>query len=303
MKLGLRVDVDTLRGTRQGVPRLLRTLDAHGLRASFFFSVGPDNMGRHVWRLRQPAFLIKMLRSRAPSLYGWDVLLRGAFWPGPRIAERAAGPIRDAAVAGHEVGLHAWDHHAWQIGVDGLSMEESGAILARGLEVLGQVVGSVPRAVAAPGWRCTESVLMAEDRLALDYASDCRGQRAFRPVVAGRELSHVQIPVTLPTFDELVGRAVSVQEYNAHLLGLVSSDRLNVLAIHAEVEGGVHAELFDAFLREARARGIEPVPLGTLLPGLDVRPGRVEQGELPGRAGKVCRLRAGEERGSRWSAA
>jgi undecaprenyl phosphate-alpha-L-ara4FN deformylase len=290
MKVGLRVDADTLRGTVEGMPSLLAALDARGITASIFFSVGPDNMGRHLWRLLRPAFLRKMLRTGAPSLYGWDILLRGTAWPGPRIGPRAAGVIRAAAAAGHEIGLHAWDHHRWQRHALHLEPEEIRAELARGVEALAAILGRAPRCSAAPGWVCSEAVLVAKDAFDFDYNSDCRGERVFRPVVGDQLLAQVQVPVSLPTWDEAVGRAVSAEGWEAWLLARMRPDRLNVLTVHAEVEGLACAAGFARFLDAAGERGVTFVPLGTLAAEAAAVPGRLAQRTIPGREGLVACL-------------
>ncbi len=288
-RIGLRIDVDTYRGTRLGVPALVRVLGAHGVRASFFFSVGPDNMGRHLWRLLRPAFLAKMLRSRAASLYGWDVLLRGTLWPGPVIGERLSGTIRAAADAGHEVGLHAWDHHAWQARLERMDAPAVRRAMERGVASLTRILGTPPTCSAAPGWRCSETALRESERFGFRYSSDCRGASVFRPVVDGKPRT-TQIPVTLPTYDEVVGRhGVTRENYNAHLLSLLRPARLNVLTVHAEVEGIACIDLFEDFLRAAGARAMELVALGELLVGAPPAPsGAIEQRGVAGRAGTVC---------------
>jgi undecaprenyl phosphate-alpha-L-ara4FN deformylase len=286
MDLGLRVDVDTLNGTRSGVPSLCRLFRRHGLRASFFFSVGPDNMGRHIWRLLRPAFLVKMMRSKAASLYGWDIVLRGTVCPGPDIGTRAAGMIREADDDGHEIGLHAWDHHAWQTRIAKMEAADIGRVLQRGYDRLTAIIGKPPVCSAVPAWRCTPAVLKEKLSFPLTYNSDCRGSRIFYPLVDGSPLNQPQIPVTLPTYDEVIGRnGIDDDNYNAFLLGLIQPDRLNVLTIHAEVEGGVRSELFSRFIDAALDRGIRPMPLGNLLAGADIDAGKMHRGTVDGREG------------------
>jgi undecaprenyl phosphate-alpha-L-ara4FN deformylase len=266
MKAGLRIDVDTFRGTRLGVPNICRLLDKYSIKATFFFSVGPDNMGRHLWRLLRPDFLKKMLRTKAASLYGWDILLRGTILQGPVIGEKLGSIIRDTSEAGHEIGLHAWDHHAWQAHIDTMDSDAIYDSLNKGVTLLTQILGFPPVCSAAPGWKSNDLVLLQKSKFQFHYNSDCRGDNVFLPIANHIELTQPQIPVTLPTYDELVGRnGITNENYNEHLLSLMNPNRLNVLTVHAEAEGILCEKLFDDFLDKAQARDILFVPLGSLL--------------------------------------
>lgn len=288
-QVGLRIDVDTFRGTRLGVPRLLEIFAQQQIHATFFFSVGPDNMGRHLWRLLKPAFLIKMLRSNAASLYGWDILLAGTFWPGRNIGNALGAIIKATDQAGHETGLHAWDHHKWQKRVETMSAPQSHQEIEKGFNALHNILAHTPDCSAAAGWKCTEQVLLEKETFGFRYNSDCRGKSIFRPVI-GNQICAPQIPVTLPTYDEIIGRnGVTNTNYNDILLGMIKPGQLNVLTIHAEVEGIICAELFEDFLNRAREKNITFVPLGELLPpATDIPQGKVALGMLPGREGTMC---------------
>jgi undecaprenyl phosphate-alpha-L-ara4FN deformylase len=289
--IALRIDVDTLRGTSKGVPRLVDILGIYGVRGTFYFSVGPDNMGRHLWRLFKPTFLWKMLRTNAAGLYGPEIVLMGTAWPGIKIGKHCSQTIKNCIDAGHECGFHAWDHHRSQAKLMNLSFEEQKKEIERGVGFLTDLVGRMPSSSAAPGWRTSDAMLKAKECFDFKYNSDCRGVSPFYPLVDGRRIEQLQIPVTLPTYDEVVGRnGITDADYNNYQISLLKPDAVNVLTIHAEAEGGKCAAMFEEYLAEVIRLGYEVVPLGEVADLCrDTAPtGEIVLQPFPGREGVLA---------------
>ncbi|MEW6272220.1 MAG: polysaccharide deacetylase family protein [Thermodesulfobacteriota bacterium] len=289
----LKVDVDTHAGLRDGAPRLLDLFASHGVRASWFVSMGPDRTGRAVVRaFRQRGFLRKMVRSRAPKLYPLATMLRGTLLPAVPVVASQPERLREIERAGHEVGVHGWDHVRWHDRLARLGDVDVRDELSRAVALFTQVLGRRPAGFAAPGWQCTGASLRAVDELGFRWRSDTRGRHPYRPCADGYLSSIPEIPTTLPTLDEVIGVAGRTpQELARAYAAWIDRDGVNVHTIHTEVEGGAYLAQLDHLLTYVR----DTLPVRTLgeiaaeLPGIAQLPvAMVAPGTVAGRGGTVA---------------
>jgi undecaprenyl phosphate-alpha-L-ara4FN deformylase len=253
MQLGLKVDVCTHAGLQHGVPALMRLFDELNVRASFFVAGGPDHSGRAIRRVFRRGFLDKMRRTNAVGTYGWRTVLYGTLLPGPQIARSFPETLRSLVRAGHEVGMHGYDHVYWQDQLPKLSAAAGAAEIGRAQAAFGDILGSVPRAFGAPGWQCTAASFACEDALDLAYHSDTRGVAPFRPEMDGQRFRTIDIPTTLLTMDESLGTVgTTAAELTAYYRGQLRPG-LNVYTAHAEMEGRQQLPLLRDWLQAARA--------------------------------------------------
>jgi peptidoglycan/xylan/chitin deacetylase (PgdA/CDA1 family) len=294
MKLALKIDVDTYRGTKRGVPRLVELLKRHGAGATFLFSLGPDHTGRAVKRIFRRGFLGKVSRTSVLSHYGPATLLYGTLLPGPDIGRRCAGIMRAVRDAGFEVGIHAWDHVKWQDGVQaaGAAWTERQMRLARAR--FEEIFGEPARAHGAAGWQMNVHALRLTQRLGFDYGSDTRGTCPFIPLWNAEVVACPQLPTTLPTLDELIGTdGLTKKNVAAHLLGLTRRAPTidHVYTLHAEMEGGKLAPVFDELVSGWKAQGYDLVSLRTLAESLDLKSlprHEIAIGAIAGRSGTLA---------------
>jgi peptidoglycan/xylan/chitin deacetylase (PgdA/CDA1 family) len=300
MLLGLKVDVDTLRGTREGVPALLELLQRHGVTATFLFSLGPDHTGRAIRRVFRPGFVGKVRRTSVVKHYGVRTLLYGTLLPAPDIGRRGADIMRSVRDMGHETGVHCYDHIAWQDGVATADAEWTRKQLARACERFMAIMKERPTTHGAAGWQMNVHALRLSQRYGFDYCSDGRGYAPHLPVWRGELIRCPQLPTTLPTLDELIGTD-GIDEGNVadHLLGLTEAGApfgSHVFTLHAELEGLQLAPVLDRLIAGWKAQGYAVGPVRAIydalepmaLPRCEVMPGTV-----PDRSGTL--LVQGEE--------
>ena len=304
--LALKIDVDTLNGTRTGVPALIKVLKKHQAGATFLFSLGPDHTGRAIKRVFRKGFLGKVKRTSVVSHYGFPTLLYGTLLPGPDIGKRCADILRKTRDEGFEVGIHTWDHVKWQDGVARQTAEWTRREMLQAQDRFTDIFKTAARTHGAAGWQMSTHALRLTQELGFDYCSDGRAPLAAGtphfPVINAEIIDCPQLPTTLPTLDELIGlddcREANVHE---HLLAITQAPSAviraartpmsaHVFTLHAELEGMRLLPVFEQLLSGWREQGYELVATETIFRNLDRAhlPYFVaERGTVPGRSGTL----------------
>jgi len=307
-QLVLKIDVDTYRGTREGVPNLVRMLQRHQAHATFLFALGPDHTGRAMKRALRPGFFSKVARTSVLEHYGLKTLLYGVLLPGPDIGQEAAVEMRAAQEAGFECGIHTWDHVAWQDQVRSKDAAWTVRMMRRSAARYEHVFGTAAPTHGAAGWQMNAAAFAELEQVGYRYVSDGRAELLDHGALVDAAMGPyrltpggaIQMPTTLPTLDELLGRTIdgvtlTTDNIAAHLLKLTADPlRDHVYTLHAELEGQKLAPIFDQLLSGWRTQGyalasmadyhdkIKDLPLPLRRPGWGHVPGRSGELIVPG---------------------
>jgi peptidoglycan/xylan/chitin deacetylase (PgdA/CDA1 family) len=294
MHLALKIDVDTYRGTRDGVPRLIELLKKHDAGATFLFSLGPDHTGRAIKRVFRKGFLSKVRRTSVVSHYGLGTLLYGTLLPGPNIGKRCAEVMSSVDHAGFEVGIHTYDHIRWQDHVERKEARWTAREMEHARTRFREIFGREARVHGAAGWQMNRHAYRLTQLMGFGYCSDTRGTHPFVPVYQAEVIACPQLPTTLPTLDELIGTAgLGVHNVVEHLLQLTqhAPPTGHVYTLHAELEGMKLAALFEQLLQGWREQGYRLLSLGDYfeaLPSKNLPRHEVITGTVPGRSGTLA---------------
>jgi len=252
---------------RAALPVLVDLLRAEGAGASFVFACGPDWLGRSLTR-------------------------------------HCVGTLRQIRDAAFDLGTYGWQPAQWVRHTESASAEWIETRLRRTIDRFTEVFALPPQLHAAPGWRSHPHALRLLQRLGFACASDTRGRHPFIPVWNGEIVRCPQIPVTLPTLDELATspRQDPAERIDA-LLALTANPSLHghVFSLQATPALAKAPQDIERLLAGWREQGYEVTSIQALARRLvvDKLPRHeILMGKVPGRNGTV--LLQGDEFLSAW---
>ncbi len=222
-------------------------------------------------RIFQRGFVKKVMSASPAASYGIRTMLYGTLLPAPDIGTRrdAVLRMREAAAAGHECGVHAWDHVDWHDRLPRMGREEVFTTFGRAADRFADIFGRAAEVAGAPGWTANGLSVEAYESRGIRVASDTREGPPFRPLRAdGTPSSLVEVPSTLPTLDELLafekfrgGRREGTVEHLRR--AVLEGTGVHVHSIHTEIEGGrALGTLFERQMAAWAADGVTFVTLG-----------------------------------------
>ncbi|MCZ7655852.1 MAG: hypothetical protein M5R42_18660 [Rhodocyclaceae bacterium] len=187
--------------------------------------------------------------------------------PGPDIGLRCMDILRGVRGAGFDTGVQGWDRAAWQHRAATAPPAWTARRMQRAITRYEKIFGEAPKTHAAAGWQMNPHALRLTQRLGFGYASDTRGTHPFIPVWNAEVTLCPQLPTTLPTLDELLGRdGCSIDTVPERLLALTGQPPTtgHVFTLQAELEGQKLLPVFVKLLDGWRKQGYELVSLGSL---------------------------------------
>ena len=227
MVFALRIDLESSKGIKKGLPKILDLLKKYGLKASFYLVMGGES---NILELLKYSKRLSSAAERKISIFSKAEILRMALLPRDFVTENQ-DILRRIINEGHELGIHGWKHRAWTRGLEEINIEKNIDLAMKKYE---KIFKTHPITFAAPAFNTNRKVIEILNRKGIFVISDFEGEKPFN--VADSKITNVPITIkgenNTPIIEYLITRGYSDNEILGYLEDKIKEKELSVIYIH-----------------------------------------------------------------------
>ena len=238
----LRVDLESDKGIREGVPRLLDLLKKYDIKASFYLTMGGESNLFELLKYRNP---LKSSGERRIKLWSFWEKLRMAFFPRDFVRGNLE-VLKRILAEGHELGIHGWKHRAWTRGLDKINARDH---IIKSKRKYFRLFGVAPTSFSAPGFNTGQMIRSILSEEGIQVISDLEGGK----VSISKGIKNV--PMTIlgenrgPIIESLVADKKTDPEILKRVRKKIEELELSSFYIHGLFEARFKLDLLEKILR------------------------------------------------------
>lgn len=246
----LRVDLESYRGIKEGIPKLLDLLKKYDIKASFYLVMGGESNIFDILKYRG-----KMTSSDERKIKIWPIKdkIRMVLFPKDFVKSNL-DILQRIIKEGHELGIHAWKHREWTRGLNRINIEKS---INKSIKKYIKLFNKKPISFASPGFNTNETVLNVLERKGIRFISDFPGEKVS---IYGKIKN---VPITIkgekntPIIEFLVSKGKKDEDILKILEKEFSRHEIISLYIHDLYESRSKLKLLEAIFKLINSKKIK----------------------------------------------
>jgi undecaprenyl phosphate-alpha-L-ara4FN deformylase len=246
----LRVDLESDKGIKLGLPKLLDLLKEYNLKASFYLVMGGESNIFELLRYRAP---LKSSMERTINLWSTKEKLRMVLIPKDFVKENIE-VLKRIIKEGHELGLHGWKHREWTRGLDSIDINKKVLNAKTKYE---NIFRREPISFASPGFNTNEKVLKILNKEEIKFISDFEGKKV-------KNYGKIKnIPITIngerktPIIEFLVGEKKNDEEIFNEIIKRTKKEQIFSFYIHDLFEARFKLRLLEKIFQYVKKSGFK----------------------------------------------
>lgn len=221
----LRIDIESDKGIKKGIPKILDLLKKYNVKASFYLVMGGESNLLDILKYRN-----KVLKERKIKVFSKLEMVRMVLFPRDFVRKNIQ-ILRRILQEGHELGIHGWKHRAWTRGIGKIDIESH---LRLAKERYIRAFKKQPISFAAPGFITNDKIISILDKEGFRVISDLPGKKPFK--IKNTRITNVPVTITgpenTPIIENLASHGLNDSEILSIITKKIGNNRLSVMYIH-----------------------------------------------------------------------
>jgi len=246
----LRIDLESDKGIKKGVPKILKLLKKHKIKASFYVVMGGEANFFDFLRYRKA-----IPGERKIKAFSTIEKIRILLFPRDFVKKNKK-ILKEIIDDGHELGIHGWKHRSWLRGFDKIDIRKH-LVLAKNKYI--KIFGKEPLSFAAPGFKTDKKVIKILEELGFKVISDLPGNKPKK--IKNKNI--INIPITIkgknntPIIEYLTSKNLKDEKILEKLKEKIKKKKLSIIYVHGLFESIKKIDLLEDLFKYIKKNKIK----------------------------------------------